>query len=125
MEESTIAVKLQRYMAQRGLSPTELSRLSGVPLTTILSISKGDRKNPGIKTIEKLSAALRVSPNHFRSGKVVSFDSVDLPEDLKKLVVKEDFLPYLALGEKAYHSSIPHEVLQKIIDAVIEAKKQT
>lgn len=125
MQKHTIAEKLQRLMKHRGLSPTELSRISGVPLTTILGISKGQRKNPGVDVIEKLSAGLRVSPVYFFSDRANKLDALDLPEDLKKLIIKEEFLPYLAMGEKAYNADIPHDILQRIIDSILEGRKKS
>lgn len=42
-----------------------LSRESGVPLTTILNIVKGNTKNPGIFTILKICKGFGITPENF------------------------------------------------------------
>ncbi|MBR2045329.1 MAG: helix-turn-helix transcriptional regulator [Agathobacter sp.] len=42
-----------------------LSRKSGVPLSTILNIIKGNSKNPGIYTIFKLCKGFEITPAEF------------------------------------------------------------
>lgn len=42
-----------------------LSRKSGVPLSTILNITKGKSKNPGIFTVLKLCEGFGISLNEF------------------------------------------------------------
>lgn len=127
MNKRTIADKLRRLMQQRDMTPSELSRASGVPLTTVLSISKDQRKSPGVDTIEKLSSALRVSPIYFFSDRAIDLadlgEMIALPDDLRELITKAEFFPYLLLSERAFSGSISHDVLQKIVDSILEGRK--
>lgn len=51
-----------------------LSRKSGVPLSTILNIIKGNSKNPGIYTILKLCNGFEITPAEF-FGKIEKTES--------------------------------------------------
>jgi len=44
-----------------------------------------------------------------------------LPENIKDALLKEQFLPYLLLGERAFQEQIPASVLQKIVDGIVES----
>jgi transcriptional regulator with XRE-family HTH domain len=51
--------KLKIYREKKkGWSQTKLSKVSGVPQSTISEIENGIRKNPTFKTISKLAKAL-------------------------------------------------------------------
>jgi transcriptional regulator with XRE-family HTH domain len=50
--------KLKIYREKKGWSQTKLSKVSGVPQSTISEIENGIRKNPTFKTIQKLAKAL-------------------------------------------------------------------
>lgn len=63
-------VKLKQIMKERGLSQTEVAKLSGVSQPTISLYLKGDR-GLSLKTAIKISQALGVSPEDL------------LPEDVK------------------------------------------
>lgn len=50
---------LEEYRTKRKLNQAQLSKLSGVPQPMISCIETGDVKNPTVKTLKKLAAALR------------------------------------------------------------------
>lgn len=52
---------LTEACAQRGLTFYNLSKSSGVPLTTLMHIVDGTTKNPGIYTIIRLYNAMELS----------------------------------------------------------------
>ena len=51
-------ILLRQEREKKGLSQTELARLSGVKQQNISMIESGDRKNPGIETLNALAVAL-------------------------------------------------------------------
>lgn len=59
----TMADRIARTREKRGLSPTTLAKLSGVPLSTLSVIENGKRPGEGltIATAKKLATALHVS----------------------------------------------------------------
>lgn len=50
--------KLQKLLNDRGITPAELSRTSGVSQARISEIVSGKTQNPQLKTLEKLSKVL-------------------------------------------------------------------
>ena len=69
-------MKLKDYRLQAGLSQTDLSKASGVPLTAITKYEQGKRDVNGmaLKTAVKIAAALT------QTGKVIVF-AHDLVEE--------------------------------------------
>lgn len=59
---------MQSAIRDSGLSPTELSRRSGVSYRTIFGIMRGDG-NPRGKTIFKVATALGMTPSDLLKGK--------------------------------------------------------
>ena len=57
---STVGKNLRRLRKAKGLSPHAVGKLAGLAHTTVLRLECGDRSNPGIDTIEKLSQVLGV-----------------------------------------------------------------
>lgn len=51
-------ILLRQEREKKGISQTELARLSGVKQQTISLIENGDSKNPGIETLHGLAVAL-------------------------------------------------------------------
>lgn len=51
-------ILLRQEREKKGLSQTELARLSGVKQQNISMIESGERKNPGIETLNALAMAL-------------------------------------------------------------------
>lgn len=54
--------ELNKFMALRGLSVTELSRLSHVKRPYLSHLVHGQRKNPSPKIVNRLCKALDVTP---------------------------------------------------------------
>ena len=51
-------VRLRQVRQKRKLTQKQLAELSNVPQQTISAIESGERKNPGIVTLQKLAKAL-------------------------------------------------------------------
>ena len=51
-------ILLRQEREKKGISQTELARLSGVKQQTISLIENGESKNPGIETLHGLAVAL-------------------------------------------------------------------
>lgn len=56
-----LAHTLDRLMKEQGLTPRQLSDLSGIPLPTIRNLQYGKTKNPRSETCSALAAALSVT----------------------------------------------------------------
>lgn len=52
---------------ERGYDYITLARKSNVPLTTLLNITKGNTKNPGLYTIAKLCQGFEITLSEFFS----------------------------------------------------------
>lgn len=51
-------IRLKQERERKGISQTELARLSGVKQQSISMIEQGKQKNPGIETLNALAVAL-------------------------------------------------------------------
>jgi transcriptional regulator with XRE-family HTH domain len=61
----TIAAKLRRLKAERGVSAAEMSEATGIAIQTLLDILDGKTRRPHERTIRRLALYFRVSPAHF------------------------------------------------------------
>ncbi|WP_179030595.1 helix-turn-helix domain-containing protein [Paenibacillus kribbensis] len=57
----TIRLKLNEVMAQRGLTQTQLSELSGVRQAAISEMSRNIREQINLKTLVKIADALEIN----------------------------------------------------------------
>ena len=60
-EKNHISVQLKQLLSDRGITATELSRMSGVRTSFIYDVLSGKSKNPSIVTLSKIANALAVS----------------------------------------------------------------
>lgn len=70
--EELMALKVKAFREAKGFTQTELAIKAEVPQSTISDIESGTRKNPGIYTIRKISAALGVSVSDLLGEEKVS-----------------------------------------------------
>jgi transcriptional regulator with XRE-family HTH domain len=56
-----LAENLKKLRKQRELSQEELARKAGVTYSTLIKLESGVNKNPTIKTIQQIAAALEVT----------------------------------------------------------------
>ena len=56
-----LSENLKRIREQKGFSKMQLEEASGISRRTIMLIETGRTKNPGIKTLNNLAKALKVS----------------------------------------------------------------
>jgi transcriptional regulator with XRE-family HTH domain len=61
----TVAAKLRRLKAERGVSAAEMSEATGVAIQTLLDILEGKTRRPHERTIRRLALYFHVSPAHF------------------------------------------------------------
>ena len=61
----TIADKLRRLKAERGVSAAEMSEATGIAIQTLLDILDGKTRRPHERTIRRLALYFHVSPAHF------------------------------------------------------------
>lgn len=57
--------RIKQLCDEKGYDYITLSRKSGVPLTTLLNIIKGNSKNPGVFTIAKLCQGFQITLAEF------------------------------------------------------------
>jgi transcriptional regulator with XRE-family HTH domain len=56
-----LAQNIKKLRNQRKLSQEELAKKAGVTYSTLIKLESGVNKNPTIKTIQQIAAALEVS----------------------------------------------------------------
>ena len=56
-----LAENLKKLRKQRKLSQEELAKKAGVTYSTLIKLESGVNKNPTIKTIQQIAAALEVT----------------------------------------------------------------
>jgi transcriptional regulator with XRE-family HTH domain len=61
----TIAAKLRRLKAERGVSAAEMSDATGVAIQTLLDILDGKTRRPHERTVRRLALYFHVSPAYF------------------------------------------------------------
>jgi len=58
----TLAQLVRSARTASGLSRPRLAAVSGVPLDTIDAVERGVTRNPGVRTVARLVAALHIDP---------------------------------------------------------------
>lgn len=115
--------KVKTLRKTRDLTTTELARMAGLSQSFISDIENGRRKTPTSKTLDKLSAALRVAPSYFIDQDIVTPLDImpDMPEDVKDFLLTESNMPYLKLSQKAKENGITSGMLEDLLNALISA----
>jgi len=115
--------KLRSIRELRGLSTTELAKMSGLSQSFISDIENKRRTSPTSKTITKLSKALRVPSAYFLEEDIITpFDVLsEIPDDVKDFMLKEENMPYLKLSKKAKEQGITPEMLDGLLNTLIQA----
>ena len=88
----TIADKLRRLKAERGVSAAEMSEATGIAIQTLLDILDGKTRRPHERTIRRLALYFHVSPAHFLLDEEEG-PAAELRDDIARL---DDM--FLALG---------------------------
>lgn len=117
--------RLKEMRDNRGLSTTDLERISSVKQSNISQYENG-KKQPKADTVKKLCKALGVEDERY-------FYDMDLrtpievlpemPEDIEKFVMNLESIPYLKVSEKAKKEGIPAEALDRLLEALRIAAK--
>ena len=119
--------KLHNLRTRRGYSMEKLAEIAKVGLNTIGQIERGERKNPGIATIEKLSDALNVSPLYFfHDSARTFFDIAEINEamtdELKQLLIDKKTMPYMILAKRAYDERIPPNIVEELLNTITKVR---
>ena len=119
--------KLHNLRMRRGYSMEKLAEIAKVALNTIGQIERGERKNPGIETIEKLAKALNISPLYFHKESIRTYFDVKevndaMTEELKQMLLDKASLPWMMLAKKAYDESIPPEIVEELLNTITKAR---
>ena len=67
---AAVAERIKELCKENNMTMYRLCALSGVPHTTLISITNGSSKNPGINTIQKICRAFNISLSEFFSTDV-------------------------------------------------------
>lgn len=117
--------KLKRLRETKKLSLTDLVKMTGITQGYLSELESGSKKNPGLKTVEKLAKALGIEGIFFYLPESrLTIDVLpDLPEDTQNFIMQQDSVPWLALTQEAEESGISFETLRGIIQALKLNKK--
>ncbi len=80
--QETISYRIRQLCREQGITPTKLSKISGVPQATIKSILLGESKNPGTVAIKKLCDGFGITLGEFFD--TPEFDALATPKSLGK-----------------------------------------
>ena len=117
--------KLHNLRMRRGYSMEKLAEIAKVALNTIGQIERGERKNPGITTIEKLADALSVSPLYFfRDSARTFFAEVNdaMTDELRQLLIDKKTMPYMILAKRAYDERIPSNIVEELLNTITKVR---
>jgi len=107
--ENSLGQKLRALREQQGLTLKQLFERSGVSLSHISALERGERVRPSYDRLYKLAKALGVSPSYFTGESTLDererTESVrdillSLPTDLQEFIAKEDSVPYILLAKR-------------------------
>lgn len=124
-----IGDKLRSLREDRGMSTTELARLSGLSQSFISDIENKRRTSPRQQTIEKLAKALRVSPNYFFDESLVTPLDVfkeanrQVSDEIKEFILDQENMPYMKFSKKVKEKGYTPEQLEqfeKFLDTLIK-----
>jgi len=79
VEPGPFGRRLDAVMKERGIGPTGLARDSGVPKSTITSLTRGDQKSPSVENAAKLAATLDMAVEYLmdEQGEIILTEIVD------------------------------------------------
>ena len=80
----TVAAKLRRLKAERGVSAAEMSEATGIAIQTLLDILDGKTRRPHERTIRRLALYFHVSPAYFLLDEEGE-DAPELRDDIARL----------------------------------------
>ena len=98
--------QLEKVLKNKGISVSELSKMTGLPSTTLYSVINRDSNSVGIDKVKKIESALDIYP-----GGALYNLLYDIPKDEEILMLeKADYslLPY------SYQSSILNTIFGKL-----------
>ena len=84
--------KLKELRTSRGLGVNQLALKSGVSASQISRFEKGERKDPTLETLKKLSVALGVSISYFEENSPISTSNIPEWADENDLVELDKML---------------------------------
>jgi len=119
--------KLHNLRTRRGYSMEKLAEIAKVGLNTIGQIERGERKNPGITTIEKLADALNVSPLYFFQDSARTFFDISeineaMTDELRQLLIDRKTMPYMILAKRAYDERIPPNIVEELLNTITKVR---
>jgi transcriptional regulator with XRE-family HTH domain len=117
--------RLRETRNNRGLSTTDLERLSGAGQGNISDYENG-KKQPKTATVKKLSTALGIEDERYfydMDMRTPMEVLPEMPEDVERFVTNLESVPYLIVSERAKREGIPAEALDRLIEALRIAKQ--
>jgi len=116
---------LKSLREEREISREELAQAIDVSYWTIAKYESGARM-PDIPTLIKLSNALNVTVDYLigraetEDGTILPLSTIDeqLPEEIKRLLLREDIGPYIELASLAADAKLSEDELNAIINVI-------
>lgn len=105
----------------RGLSLTQLHKLSGLSISYLSDIENG-KCQMSLKTLYKLAETLEAEPGYICCGKTISQEPAEvvgnckLPEDILIYVTKAESHSFIRLAQRTQEHGISYDFLKKLLD---------
>jgi XRE family transcriptional regulator, master regulator for biofilm formation len=80
--------KIRELRMERGISLTELAKISGISKSYLSFIERGKQKNPGIDVVEKIARALNVDVHSLLKGNQTQLDPAHLDQEVIDLAME-------------------------------------
>jgi len=115
--DKSIGEKVKELLELRQMSQEELSKITGISVSTISKIVNDKKQDLKMSTIEKLAKALRINPDYFFVE--LTFGPKDLFEHLtqeeRQFLLDEKNLPWLTLSIEAKEQGLTPKDVEEFI----------
>lgn len=116
---TSVGDKIRHLLSVRNMKQADLVKLTGISKATISDLINNKQKNTSLEIIERIAAALRVSPIYFLEEQAVTpLEAVPhLPQNIQKFILDSENMNYIILAHKLKTKDLPVEIVEKIIES--------
>lgn len=117
-----IGEKLRKLRERNGWTMADVEEMTGIRQPTLSSIET-NKKQPRKATVERLSQLFKIDSLFFYLPESKLLDEViEVDEELKKFILKQDNLPYILVSKEAMEKGLSPETLRKMIELMVDNK---